>query len=174
MSVSTVAAMPRTTKDGRPLYKFRVIEGEHQGKHRKYSKGESFLCPDELDLMFHGKFQREPLDIGNIPIDGEDGPDKNKVPPGLEEHVHKTPSGTPKDMMPFDFASAANVSRNFPLAKDAKVDVYKDSLGAYAVAEANALVKTNLAGGPLGSKKAVNQFLAEISPPESETEDGEY
>lgn len=144
------------------LYTFQVIAGEHQGNKRKYVKGEIFQSVNELDILFAGKFQRIP----NTPAPIEDVAPTDAVPPALQERKLTVPNGTPKEPLPFSFVESANVSHLFPEATTAGLEVFKDSLGGYAVAETGVQVKQNLAGQVLSSKQKVKDFLADFTPAE--------
>jgi hypothetical protein len=142
------------------LYTFQVIAGEHQGNKRKYVKGEIFQSVNELDKLFEGKFQRIP----NTPAPIEDSTPIDPVPPALQERRPTVPNGTPKEPLPFSFVESANVSHLFPEASTAGLEVFKDSLGGYAIAETGVQVKQNLAGQILSSKQKVRDFLADFKP----------
>ena len=152
--------MPADIAEKKEVYTFQVLAGEHQGNLRKYVKGDTFRSQFPLDTMFAGKFQRLP----NAPLPVDEAPVEKKMPnaPADEIHPH-IPNGQIQEMMPFSFTEAADVTHLFPAAKEAGLAVYKDALGGYAVAEADAKVKTNLAGQILGSKKKVNLFLADFA-----------
>jgi len=133
------------------LYTFRVIGGEHLGSKRTYKKGYTFQSRYPLDEMFVGKFDRVP----DTPVIlDDDTPDKRYIPQKKAEV-----------QLPFDFDEAADVTHMFPAAKDADLAVYKNALGGYAVIDANAKIKVNLADEVLGSKKSVNSFISSLASP---------
>lgn len=165
------------------LYTFQLMSGEHQGKKRGYVKGDLIRITERLDLKFPNKFQLMPhtsahledlddeISAKHIAIVQNNAVSPPETPPGLRDDPLPVPQGPVKDMMPFDFASAAVVTHLFPLAADCKCEVYKDSLDGYAVAESGTTLLTNLAGSILGSKKQVNQFLVSLMPNNDETDD---
>ncbi len=144
------------------VYTFQVLAGEHQGNLRKYVKGDTFRSQYPLDTMFTGKFQRLP----NAPLPVDEAPvEKTRPRTAAADDIYPhIPNNQLKDMMPFSFTEAADVTHLFPTAKVVGLSVYKDALGGYAVAEAEAKVKTNLADQILGSKKKVSEFLADFAP----------
>lgn len=139
-----------TGQDGR--YVFQVLAGEHQGIRRVYKKGEIFRSNYELDVLFgKEKFQRLP-DSG---VTSDVEPERKRRSDVADRVI--------KEMLPFTFDEASNVTHLFPEAAEHGLAVYKDSLNGYAIAEADAKVKENLAGGVLGSKKAVNAWLKDFT-----------
>ena len=133
-------------------YVFQVLAGEHQGIRRVYKKGEIFRSNYELDVLFgKEKFQRLP-DSG---VSSDVEPERKRRSDIAERVI--------KEMLPFTFDEASNVTHLFPVAAEHGLAVYKDSLNGYAIAEAEAKVKENLAGGVLGSRKAVNEWLKDFT-----------
>lgn len=137
------------------LYTFRVIGGEHIGNKRNYKNGYTFQSRYPLDEIFVGKFDRVPDEP--VVVDDEEGPPKHLIP--QKEGVTSPYGEIRKPMREFNFDEAADVTRLFPKAKEANLSVYKDELGGYAVAEAEAKVKVNLAESIMSSKKQVNAFI---------------
>ena len=137
---------------GEELYTFQVLEGEHCGNRRIYKKGDCFESNYPLDTMFINKFQRIP----NKPLPADDRP-------RVQGRTRSAAEAT-REMMSFTFDEASNVTHMFPVAAKADLEVYKDSLGGYAVVEKGAMVKVNLADQILGSKKKVTEFLSAYEP----------
>ena len=138
------------------LYTFRVTGGEHIGNKRNYKDGYTFQSRYALDEIFVGKFVRIPDEP--VVVDDEDGPPKHLIPPKGDVTSPYGEIRAPK--REFNFDEAADVTRLFPKAKEAELSVYKDELGVYAVSEADAKVKVNLAESIMSSKKQVNEFIA--------------
>lgn len=149
-----------TPKKGK--YVFQVIAGEHQGNKRTYVKGDIFRSDHRLDEMFQGKFTLMP-DV-NIADDETDGDDTLRAGKGETKTMREEAPSTPDDrLLEFMFESASNVTHLFPAATKIGLAVFKDTLNGYGVAHADDKNPTNLAGQVLGSKKAVNEFLAEYA-----------
>lgn len=127
---------------------FQVLEGEHQGQKRKYVKGDIFKSSHELDKLFVGKFQRMPS--AGI-LDDDEEPQRVKV---------AVPQAQDIDPTQFDFSASQNVTSKYPEAATIGLEIYKDTLGGYAVADKTAKVKKNLADTALTSKQ-VKAFLVE-------------
>lgn len=144
------------------LYTFQLVAGSHQGNKKRYKKGDFIQSHHPLDEMFVGKFQRMP----NTPAVIDDGPDTDRS--AVRDELRPvSPADQIRDVLPFSFTEATNVTHMFPDAKVAGLVVYKDSLGGYAVAEKDAKVLTNIAGQILGSKKKVADFLTDFLPSDS-------
>ena len=151
--------MSEVQEQQKPLYTFQLIAGSHQGNKKRYKKGDVVQTHQPLDEMFVGKFQRLP----NAPAIIDDGPDR--IHAVTDDDARPiSPADKIRDVVPFSFTEATNVTHLFADAKAAGLSVYKDSLGGYAVAEKDAKVLTNIAGVILGSKKKVAEFLANFVP----------
>ena len=149
-----------TPKKGK--YVFQVIAGEHQGNKRTYVKGDIFRSDHRLDEMFQGKFTLMP-DV-NIADDESDSEDQLRSGKGETKTMRDEAPSAPEDrLLEFMFESASNVTHLFPNAVKVGLAVYKDTLNGYGVAHTDEKNPTNLAGHVLGSKKAVNEFIAEYS-----------
>ena len=166
------------------LYTVRVLAGEHQGRYRKYVAGDVFQTKHPLHEMFVGKFELIP----STPAPVEEGPTASALPTsapqeqpsspamgpygeykGNENVALKDPFGmpSPPSALPYDFASATDVTHLFKEAKDLGLSVYKDSSGGYAVAEAGVPVPVNLAPSVLSSKKKVSEYLGSMKLPDT-------
>lgn len=149
------------------LFTFQVMAGEHQGTRQKYVKGDIFQSIYELDKMFVGKFQRIPNsqapveDAQRVVVSNEE---QANVPAALRTRKIHKPTGIVKEPLPFSFAEAVDVTHLFTEAHDTGLSVYKDALGSYAIAEASAVEKKNLAGQVLGSRAQVRVFLKDFQP----------
>lgn len=165
------------------LYTVRVLAGEHQGRYRKYVAGDVFQTKHPLHEMFVGKFELIP----SAPAPVEEGPASSPLPTSLPQA--KTPSPamgpygeykgdntgikdpfgmpSPQSALPYDFASATDVTHLFKEAKELGLTVYKDSSGGYAVAEAGVPVPVNLAPSVLSSKKKVSEYLGSMKLPDT-------
>ena len=137
---------------------FQLLAGEHQGKKRKYVKGDIFKSVEPLDELFSGKFQRMPYREKIMDEDVDDAPPRQTT--ALQERPVQIATGTNVDPMVFDFNGATEVTPRFSLARKVGLEVWKDTLGAYAICEAGVKVRQNIVGQPLASKQ-VSEFLAE-------------
>ncbi len=174
--------MSQSTVGGN-LYTVRLLAGEHQGRYKRYKAGDCFQTRQPLHKMFVNKFELVP----SSPAPVEDGPGADSLyspefaqnaradaqrdqqrnapydPYGLQSPQAEQPRSP---YVPYDFASATNVTHMFKDAKALGLAVYKDSSGGYAVAEADVPVPANLAPSVLSSKKKVNEFLASMQSPD--------
>lgn len=147
-----------TIEAPKQVFTFQVLAGEHIGNKRSYKKGECFQSQYPLDEMFVGKFQRMP----SQPLPPDDLPEQTLARGQVVQNSQ------PNQNMAFSFAAATNVTNVFPLAKKVKFEVFKDEMGGFAVTEATAQIKTNLADQVLTSKKEVNAFISRFLPAEGE------
>lgn len=173
----------------REYYTVRVKNGEHQGQHRTYHKGDVFRTQYPLHQMFTNKFELLP----NEPAPIEGGPDTIRTVMNAQDakagrteqpyNVAQTAPVPPAEMSPygeyaphaqetqftpetFDFASAKNVTNQFKGAKAMGLEVWNSASDGFAVSEAGAKVPMNLAPNALATKQEVKEYLDSMRSPE--------